>query len=447
MIKSVTKYFSNFLKSTTGNVAVTFAVLAVPLFGAAGVAVDYTRTMALKTDIQSSVDAALLAGANEARKNIAEGKSITAAIEIGKEMALLYHKTNHLDQSNAPVADFDPIFNVTNSEVTASATVSGSLPTSLSAVLGITEASYVVNSTVGLSAPSFVEVYFVIDNSNSMGIGATVADMETMQNSSMSCAFACHVPATSTNWTSTLSDARSLGVTLRLDVVKDAIRQMLTNIENQGLGVQVKSAVYSLSNTITQEQSVTEIHSNSIASLDGIDLAGDWGSGGTSFDHALDELEDMIGVSGSGASQATAKKIVVLVTDGVATNVIYQQGGVNDVAPDSNFRNYGTVVNGSPGDAWSIQGFNPKACEDLKIMNNVNLYTVNVEYLTPPTVKSGDTRFDDINNRLQTSIESNLEECSSNGDQFFTANTPAQIYDTFDTLLNELLLDDLTLTQ
>lgn len=450
MYKTISKTFKKFkhyLKNTSGNVAVIFALICVPLVGVAGAALDYSRLASERSQVQESIDAALLAAINETQAMIAEGKSQTEAIEIGKQIAKDYYRVALIDRSVVPNGVFEPNIVANGNIIEGSATVTGTIDTSLLAVLGLADGSYSADSVVKTSAPGFIEIHFVVDNSNSMGIGATQQDMLTMQNSAMNCAFACHVPADATSWTSTLSDARNLGVQLRIDVVKDAVNQMLANIDNAGLGVQVKSAVYSLSNTLTQLQPATNIHSDSISALNSINLAGDWGQGGTTFDFSLNELEQRIGTSGSGNSAMNARKIVVFVTDGVASNLIYERGGVEDVASDKNFQSYGPVLNGAAGDAWSIEGFNPNACRDLKEVNNANIFTVNVEYVTPPNVKDDDKRFKEIRKTLKDSIEQNLRACASSNDQFFTANSPAEIYDTFDKILDQLLLSDLILAQ
>lgn len=52
---------SRFLKDRNGNVAMLFALSIVPIFGAIGLGVDYTRATTARTDIQKAADAAALA--------------------------------------------------------------------------------------------------------------------------------------------------------------------------------------------------------------------------------------------------------------------------------------------------------------------------------------------------------------------------------------------------
>ncbi len=55
------KHFLRQAKCSKGNVAITFALSAVPLVVAAGVALDYMRLSNTRSHLQSAVDAAVLA--------------------------------------------------------------------------------------------------------------------------------------------------------------------------------------------------------------------------------------------------------------------------------------------------------------------------------------------------------------------------------------------------
>ena len=51
----------NFLKNTSGNVAVTVALLGIPLMLSAGAAVDYSQYARKQSSLQNVVDSAALA--------------------------------------------------------------------------------------------------------------------------------------------------------------------------------------------------------------------------------------------------------------------------------------------------------------------------------------------------------------------------------------------------
>ncbi|MBS7704176.1 TadE/TadG family type IV pilus assembly protein [Chelatococcus asaccharovorans] len=53
------------LRSRTGNVAILFALLSIPMIGATGVAIDYARAQSMQTRLRSALDAAVLAGVTQ----------------------------------------------------------------------------------------------------------------------------------------------------------------------------------------------------------------------------------------------------------------------------------------------------------------------------------------------------------------------------------------------
>lgn len=67
------KTIRKFLKDRSGATAVTFALLLVPIMGATGLAVDYSRASGERTVLQSAADAAVLSGAA-----IYDGKNLPA---------------------------------------------------------------------------------------------------------------------------------------------------------------------------------------------------------------------------------------------------------------------------------------------------------------------------------------------------------------------------------
>jgi Flp pilus assembly protein TadG len=449
MINKNTKIIKNFLSNARGNVALTFAILAVPIFGAVGTAIDYARVSSEKSNVQNSMDAALLAGVNETQKLLANGKAESEAIATGKKIALEYYNIALSDRKTTPGGNFDPMIAFDGDAIKGSAKFDGIMKTSLSTVLGITQTNYTVDTTVNISRPEFVEIYFVVDNSNSMGIGASQGDVQRMTNSQMACAFACHTPSDSRHTPhvrDTMADARALGVNLRIDVITEALKELLDSLGQQQLGVQVKTAVYTASNTLVEEHGLSENITDVRNSLDDVTLANDWETGGTSLDYVLEELEDEIGISGDGFSQNNAKKMVVLITDGVQSNFKYKRGTVDQYAADPNFEVFRPTYGGNGRTVQSIQGFNPKMCDNLKSRNKAEVYTVNIEY-TIPRGRNIDHKFTAIRDHLKDDIVDNLSSCASDDENFFTADTPEEIFNTFDDLVSMLLKSDLLVTQ
>jgi len=60
---------SRMVRQSDGSLVPTFAVALIPLVGAVGLAVDYSRANGVKASVQTSLDAAVLAAANDGSAN------------------------------------------------------------------------------------------------------------------------------------------------------------------------------------------------------------------------------------------------------------------------------------------------------------------------------------------------------------------------------------------
>jgi Flp pilus assembly protein TadG len=65
LFRTVGNLFREFHRANQGNIAVIFTIAAIPLIGAVGTAVDYSKANDVKSRLQSALDAAVLAGATQ----------------------------------------------------------------------------------------------------------------------------------------------------------------------------------------------------------------------------------------------------------------------------------------------------------------------------------------------------------------------------------------------
>jgi hypothetical protein len=112
--------------------------------------------------------------------------------------------------------------------------------------LGIIGASTMTMSGGSVSTanmPKYVDFYLLLDNSPSMGVGATPTDVQIMvNNTSDKCAFACHDVSNSNNY---YNLAKSLGVTTRIDVLRTATQQLMdTAASTETYSNQFRMAIY-----------------------------------------------------------------------------------------------------------------------------------------------------------------------------------------------------------
>lgn len=277
-----------------------------------------------------------------------------------------------------------------------------------------------------------------------MGVGASTVDIGIMA-SELNCAFACHVPAAMTTATTTIHRARAAGATLRIDVVKNAAAAIVEDFRTSGASGHLSVGVHTFSNSLTTVLPASSDLDDAINSLRGLELAGDWGQGGTNFHESTDELATQIGVSGSGLSVTDPIKVVMLITDGVATNAIYDSVDPREAIPDPTFRIFGPTYNGNPGDVWSTQGFDPRTCNRFK-RQGLKVMTLKFEYTIAKTGTDSDDRFDTIEKFLKGDITNNMSRCASQPEYAKRAENSADIRAAMNSLIDSLYNGGLRLT-
>ena len=113
----------------------------------------------------------------------------------------------------------------TNGQVSASVGFSANVP---AVILGIfSKGSIAISGTskAATGMPVYADFYLLLDNTPSMGVGATTADINTMvANTPDQCAFACHETVSPEGL---LSLAKKLGVKMRIDVLRSATEQLM----------------------------------------------------------------------------------------------------------------------------------------------------------------------------------------------------------------------------
>jgi hypothetical protein len=181
-------------------------------------------------------------------------------------------------------------------------------------------------STSTANMPLFIDFYLLLDNSPSMGVGATPADVTTMVNHTTDkCAFACHDLNDPNNY---YDLAKSLGVTTRIDVLRSATQQLMdTAAATQTYSNQFRMAIYDFgASSNTQGLRALFALSSSLSSAKtaagSIDLMTVLGQNNnndqdTGFTAIFPAINNVISSPGSGVSNAP-QKYLFFVSDGVA---------------------------------------------------------------------------------------------------------------------------------
>ena len=253
-----------FLRDRDGNLSPMFALIVLPVVGLIGITVDYSQSSTRKIMLDSIADSAALAGVTPTLLASTDQASIAAATTLFNGQVGLVKGIGAVTLS------------VTASDDGLTRTVSVSYQTTSSTLFGgFTGKSSVPVSGLSQSSatvPPNIDFYLLLDNSPSMAIAATTAGINTMvANTPDQCAFGCHESDTSPNDYYGL--ARSLGVTLRMDLLRQATQNLMATAQNtqNTNNAHYRAAIYTFNtgfNTITPLTSSLSAAQSQAANID-----------------------------------------------------------------------------------------------------------------------------------------------------------------------------------
>ena len=320
------------LSDKSGNFGVMTALMLVPLIGVAGLAIDVTEAFSAKQQLQGAADAAALGAVAESSIGVAksmamtENGSIDDAVSDAERIfeAQLYAATGYeVRDANAEVLRED-------NRLKAVFTYSAVVPTTLLKVIGKNTMIVTGQATAVFQTEAFRDFYLLLDNTPSMGVGATPADIDKMvANTPDNCAFACHIVQDGIDDPNSYYNlAKSLGVTIRINVVAQATAALMdTAVKVRSSPNQYRMAVYTFGEKAedTKLLEVAALTDNlatakskaSLIDLMSIPYQNYNDDQQTDFDLALKNIGEQMGTPGTGLSAASPEKIVFFVSDGV----------------------------------------------------------------------------------------------------------------------------------
>ena len=159
--------FSRFARSDHGNFAVMFALTMVPVVGAVGAAIDYSRVVQVRSELADALDAGVLAVGSRAKLTDAQ------ALALVKEWV-----DTHMAHADA-TWKVDSVTQDADGKITGIA--SGKVQTTVARILGINEVPIGVKSQAVRSLGK-IELALVLDNTGSMNTGSKLADLKSAAN-------------------------------------------------------------------------------------------------------------------------------------------------------------------------------------------------------------------------------------------------------------------------
>ena len=250
----------------------------VPIIFLLGMTLDFTQALRKKEQLDAAADAAAIAAVRPAML------MQTDAVATATAQAIFMSTANSLAAGLAAVPT--PTITVTDVGLrrTVSVSYNAASLNNFPKVL-LNSASWPISGTATSQAAAAPNMnwYLLMDDSPSMGIGATDTDIsqpyhgyhpKSSQRSSQNCGFACHetnIAHDGGTQPDNLAIARANNVTLRIDLVTSALNQLLntwSNCPQSGVSGGVMQCMSALNNTTYKAALYTfDLGLNTLATL------------------------------------------------------------------------------------------------------------------------------------------------------------------------------------
>ncbi|MDQ0420813.1 hypothetical protein J2045_001837 [Peteryoungia aggregata LMG 23059] len=321
-----------FWRDRRGNFGMMTALVLVPIIGVAGLAIDINNALTVRSTLQAAADAAAIAAVGEVSAGVMQAMQmqsdgqLSAAIADAKKVFMGHAKMSEDYQ----LKNFDVDVVKSGTQLKAVFTFDATVPTTLARILGQPDVTIAGKAEAVFQTDTFRDFYLLLDNTPSMGVGATPGDVDKMvKNTGDKCAFACHIVKDGVeDKNSYYYLAKKLGVTIRIDVVAQATAALMDTAKSARKSPnQYRMAVYTFGEKaedtkLLEVASLTDDldHVRTKAAKIGL-MSIPWqgydNDQQTDFDRALKNIGALMGTAGTGSSAANPEKILFFVSDGV----------------------------------------------------------------------------------------------------------------------------------
>lgn len=419
-----------FARDASGNFTILFALVAPILILFIGMGVDYKVGLSDKSRLDTAADAAALAAVNTAKAYFAANSSTESgsvlsddAIAAGIAQGLKVFAANK--GATLTVSTITPLITMTyaNLAFTASVSWSGQVGTHFGPLVGINSMAISGESAATAQLPKYLDFYVVVDTSGSMGIPTSAADQERLIATNPDnareeavgyiggCQFACHfVTYNGFNYTQANNiplKLNSVGASVQALLAAATSYKVISNQYRIGIYPFIENAIEAapLSSDFTAANTVA---GDLAYYLDQGTANGGMGSGGTHFENLWPDVSPYMQPAGTGLSSTSTSPFIILVTDGVDNNQVYNPANVS----------------------WT--GSQPKIPSTTFCDNAKNAgYTVAVILIPYVPIVDPEPIWNDEDGVVNTLIATNsiappMQSCASSG-YFFSASTAADI--------------------
>ncbi|MGC1301009.1 MAG: TadE/TadG family type IV pilus assembly protein [Caulobacteraceae bacterium] len=429
--------FASFRQDRRGNIAMMTALIAIPLILAAGGTTDLAMMMFAKTQMQDTADAAGLAAVNAANAYLSAQSTVGAAQIAQAQTVAQTTAASYIAANSSNIALTAPLTpttttSVTNGGVTVQVNFTGSKPAIFLPLIGVNQLNIDISSATTAPKPSYYQIVFLVDVSNSMAIGGTQAAIASLQsNTLIDCAFACHDPnhydnpaapnncyfpattkttttgsgrnkKTTTTTTPAVNDcdkralAAAAGIQLKIDFVNQAVQTFLTQLGPYASAYpnHFTVGIYTFGTGVNTLTAPTTNLANATTAAKAIDVeaADDSNYGYTTTTAALTSLQSLPNV-GDGSSPTS-----------MITYVIFLSDGVEDLPSNATQWGRNTDLNYTA------------AC--TKLNKTMKVFSIWAPYYAIP----GDDQYNTLVAPLSNQLGPTMQGCAASPSYYFTAN-------------------------
>jgi Flp pilus assembly protein TadG len=190
---AVQKKIRHFGRQQAGSIPMMVGLAIIPVMGFMGAAVDYSTANKAKAKLGAAADAAALAAVDH--------QAISGTASDAQTTAQNVFNAQATNLGNATVNSVSVNVNDSTSGRTAVVSYTATKPNLFMGSVGIPNTTINGSATASAGLSTYVDFYMLLDNTPSMGVGATPGDIATMVNNTPDqCAFACHDLNNSSNY-------------------------------------------------------------------------------------------------------------------------------------------------------------------------------------------------------------------------------------------------------
>lgn len=237
-----------------GNFGLLAAFFFPVVLLAGGISIDLFIALNAKHHLQGAADAAALGALGSQTEGIVDALTNQKTGELttsGKtaESLFLGNLGSSLQQQ---LTAYKGTVRREGGLITSEVTFSAAVPTTVLGVFNYRKIDVSGIAAAKFAPEKFYDFHILLDNSPSMGIGTTPADISSLETST-GCAFSCHnldarQPKNLYN-SNTYQTARNSGISVRIDVVSSALSRLIERASKKNYENQYRMALYSFGET------------------------------------------------------------------------------------------------------------------------------------------------------------------------------------------------------